>query len=250
MKKLSPAINRRQIVAVTILFLLNSDLVYAQTKVYVSSGTGFFINRSGYLVTNLHVVSQCQRIVVQSARLGPYFARVIGRNITNDLALLKVDAAGLEPPSLRTHARPVSTNEQVMIIGYPGDSYKTLQSVARNAVVTHPKGPNAEDGWFQVSDLIEQGNSGGPLLDASGNVLGVIVARAVTYRYQVDNPHDGTTTRSGVVIALSALKDFLNEYQISYTESDANSNLGADRLVDLAGRFVVNVRCETETELR
>lgn len=222
----------------------------AQVKIYVNSGTGFLVNRGGYLITNLHVVNQCQRIVVQSASLSARLAKVVGRNITHDLALLKIDGMGFEPGLFRVGQLPVTKGERVVVVGYPGDSFRRMQTVTREAVVTNPKGPKGEDSWLQLSDTIEQGNSGGPLMDSAGNVVGVIVAKAIIYSYHTNAPQDGTTTHSGVAIALPVVQSFLNQYQVSFATSDANSPLDSARITQYAERFVVNVRCETETEIR
>lgn len=241
-----------KIAAIILAAIMAASPAVAQTKVsvYFNSGTGFIISRSGHLLTNLHVVGQCQRIVVQSATLAARLARVVGRNQTHDLALLKIDGSGFEPGFFRASHLPVAKDERVVVVGYPGESFRQMQTVTREAVITNPKGPQGEDTWLQLSDTIEQGNSGGPLMDSAGNVVGVIVAKAVVYRYRENAPQDGITTHSGVAIALPVVQQFLNQYQIGYATSDANSMLDTSRITQHAERFVVNVRCETETEIR
>ena len=223
---------------------------YAQNlKIFVNSGTGFFVNRSGYFVTNLHVVSQCQRIVVRGA-VSARYAKIIGRDVKHDLALLKVDGMVGEFGAFRVDSMPVEKGERVVVVGYPGEAYKTLKTVTREAEIISTKGPQGENTWLQLSDLIEQGNSGGPLMDAYGNVIGVIVAKAVIYTYAKSDPENGTYTNSGVAIAAPVVRKFLDTHRVSYTTADANSTLGTDRLSDKAQRFVVSVRCETPTEVR
>jgi len=242
--------NMRWLLGCLVLAMLPISAEAAQVKIYVNSGTGFLVNRGGYLITNLHVVEQCQRIVVQSATLSARLARMIGRNQTHDLALLKIDGSGFEPGLFRVEGVPVAKGERVVVVGYPGESFRQMQTVTREAVVTNPKGPKGEDTWLQLSDTIEQGNSGGPLMDSAGNIIGVIVAKAVIYSYRTDAPQDGTTTHSGIAITLPVVRNFLNQYNVSYATSDANSVLDSTRITQYAERFVVNVRCETETEIR
>lgn len=219
-------------------------------KIFVNSGTGFIISRSGYVITNLHVVDYCNRITVHGAQVSGRLGKVIGRDVTHDLALIKIDGGGLDAGMFRDGRLQVIKGERVAIVGYPRDSYKRMQTVSREAVVIDPKGPNGNDNWLQISDMIEQGNSGGPLLDASGNIIGVIVAKAVIYTYKKSEPEQGTYTNSGVAIATPVVKKFLDAYNVPYASSDAASELSLDRLTDKAHGFVVNVLCETPTEVR
>lgn len=218
-------------------------------KIFVSSGTGFLASRSGHIVTNMHVVEYCERITVHGA-VTPRIASVIGRDAAHDLALLKIDGTGLEAAYFRDASLPVKKGERVVVVGYPGKSGALGQTVTNEALITNEKGPRGEDTWLQLSDTIVEGNSGGPLMDASGNVIGVIVARAVIYTYKTSAPENGTYTNSGVAIAAPVVKRFLDTYQVPYASSNANSEFSADRLTDHAHRFVVNVRCETQTEVR
>lgn len=238
--------------AMASLFALLAMPLAAQAqniKLYISSGTGFFVSRDGYLVTNLHVVTQCRRIVVVGA-VRPRLAKIIGRDVRHDLALLKVDATGVDTGLFRDDSLPVKKGERVVVVGYPGEAWRTAQTVTREAEIISDKGPRGEDTWLQMSDMIEQGNSGGPLLDSYGNVIGVIVARAVIYTYETSSPQNGTYNNSGVAIATKVVRNFLDSHHVSYRFSNAQSLLSFDRLTDEAHRFVVNVRCETPTEVR
>lgn len=246
----APQDNKVKWIATSLALFAMTSVGHAQViKISISSGTGFFVSRSGHVLTNLHVVNQCRRIVVAGA-FGAQLAQVVGRNARHDLALLRVDATGTETGLFRDDLLPVKKGERVAIIGYPGESWRTGKTVTREAEIISDKGPRGEDTWIQLSDMIEHGNSGGPLLDGYGNVIGVIVAKAVIYTYQKSAPENGTYNNSGVAIANSVVKKFLGDYRVPYAFSDAQSALSADRLTDKAQRFVVNVRCETPTELR
>jgi len=229
--------------------LILSDVSAATIKIAVNSGTGFFVSRNGYLITNLHVVQQCRRIVILGA-VHPSLAKVIARDVRHDLALLKVDTLSVDPAYLRDLNMPVKKGERVVIVGYPGDAWRTQKTVTREAEVINEKGPRGEDTWLQLSDRVEQGNSGGPLIDSYGNVIGVIVAKAVIYTYEKSAPQNGTYSNSGVAIALPVIRKFLDDYQVPYAFSDARSSLSTDRITDQSNHYIVNVRCETPTEVR
>jgi S1-C subfamily serine protease len=218
-------------------------------KVFMTSGTGFFVSQGGHIVTNKHVVGNCQKILVSGA-VRERQAQVIGHDYTHDLALLKIDETPPYIAYFRPERQSVQVGERVVIVGYPGEAAKAGNTVTREAEVLNDKGPKEEPQWMEISDVIEQGNSGGPLLDASGNVIGVVTAKATIYTYESDRPHDGVTRNSGIAISLPTLKKFLSGYRVNYREEASHNDLSASRVTDMANRFVVNVRCAYKTEVR
>lgn len=227
--------------------LLATTVQAEQIKVYFTSGTGFFVDNSGNLLTNNHVVKNCLRLTV-SDRDSTHSATITATDPANDLALLATGIGGTQAAQLRTTNQPLEVGERVVLVGYPGESYKT-GTVTREAKVIANTGPKGEPKWLQLSDVVVQGNSGGPLLDGSGNVVGVVSAKAVIYTFRQDAPEQGTTSNSGIAISLGVLRDFLDGNHINYRMANAGYFLTADRVTDEANRFVVNVRCETKSEV-
>ncbi|MFO0390000.1 MAG: serine protease [Alphaproteobacteria bacterium] len=238
-------------VTLTIL-MITASLHSAEAKtvkVFMTSGTGFFVSQGGHIVTNKHVVNNCHNIVVSGA-VAEQPAKIIGRDYDQDLALLKIDTTPPYVAFFRPESQPVEKGERVVIVGYPGESAKAGNTITREAEVLSLKGPKGEDQWMEVSDVIAQGNSGGPLLDVSGNVVGVVTAKATIYTYESDRPHDGVTRNSGIAITLPTLRNFLDGYRVYYREEDSSNDLSASSITDMANRFVVNVRCAYKTEVR
>jgi serine protease Do len=133
-----------------------------------SAGAGVVWLRSGLVVTNAHVaVGPRAEVVLPDGRALP--ARVIGRDTGRDLAALAVTADGLEA-ALRTDARGLRAGELVVALGHPfGVSY-----AASLGVVHRAPGPAQEPGgWMQADIRLGPGNSGGPLADISGRVVGI-----------------------------------------------------------------------------
>jgi serine protease Do len=228
---------------------LSAAAFASQVKIYISSGTGFLVSRDGYIVTNLHVVNYCQRITVAGA-LPVHEAKVVARDSDNDLALLKVETMGAEVGQFSSFREPLNIKDRVLIVGYPGQAAVTRNTVTRETEILNTTGPRGEEKWIQLGDVIEQGNSGGPLLDTAGNVVGVVSAKVLTYTYREDAPQDGVSRQFGVAIAVPVVEEFLDNQHVRYRTSDAGDYLSADRITDNARRFVVNVRCEYKTELR
>lgn len=218
-------------------------------KVYINSGTGFIVSKEGFVITNKHVVENCKQIFVTGA-VSQRPAEVIGSSRTYDLALLKIDGSSGDIAVLRSDSQPIEAGEGVVIVGYPGEAAREGHTVTREAKILNPKGPQGEDKWIEMDDVIEHGNSGGAVLDTSGNVVGVVAAKATIYTYPVNDPRNGTTRNSGIAVSLPTLKDFLSRYSVRYRESESSGGYSADRVTDIAERFIVNVRCAYRTEVR
>ncbi len=147
------------------------------TREAQSLGSGFLISADGYVVTNNHVVAPGQKgatvdsITVTLIDRKEYKAKLIGRDPTSDLALLKIDATNL--PFVRfgdsDHAR---VGDWVIAIGNPFGIGSTVTAGIVSAL-HRVTGGGAYDRFIQTDAAINQGNSGGPMFDMSGNVIGI-----------------------------------------------------------------------------
>jgi uncharacterized protein len=140
------------------------------------SGTGFFISASGHLLTNQHVVNGCHRITTD--RHGE--ATLVASDAKMDLAILKVE----HPADLWATIRvePPRLGESVYVFGYPLQGVLSSSGNFTSGVVSALVGFRNDPTRLQVSAPIQPGNSGGPVLDQSGRVLGVTVSTASSMR--------------------------------------------------------------------
>ncbi|HEX8105584.1 MAG TPA: trypsin-like peptidase domain-containing protein, partial [Solirubrobacteraceae bacterium] len=142
------------------------------------SGTGFVIDRDGTIVTNAHVVGDAAQVRVRFDDDGaPVAARVAGKDVSSDLAVLKVDpdaAAGVEPLAL-AESRSVQVGDAAIAIGFPLGLDRTATAGIVSGLERQIESPNgfSIDEVIQTDAPINPGNSGGPLLDARGRVIGV-----------------------------------------------------------------------------
>lgn len=150
-------------------------------------GTGFIVRANGVVVTNCHVVQGASRITVFTSEDEPtrYDARVIGGDCEHDLAVLKVDAEGL--PTIRFgSSTDLRLGQQVVAIGYalaleggPSVTAGIVSSLDRTIRVPDPQCTVCTNGVRTYSDVIQtdaainHGNSGGPLVDMAGRLVGI-----------------------------------------------------------------------------
>jgi putative serine protease PepD len=148
-------------------------------KTAVGSGTGFLIDTNGRFVTNAHVVGNADRVVVKFGSRGDSLdARVIGRDVSDDLAILSVDPNsvpnGVKPLQF-ADSRNVRIGDPAIAIGNPFGLDRTATEGIVSAVGRHIEAPNGFeiDSVIQTDAPINPGNSGGPLLNSSAQVIGV-----------------------------------------------------------------------------
>jgi len=137
------------------------------------SGSGFFITEDGYFITNAHVVKNAHRVKIkQSGNVLP--AVVVREDALDDLALLKV-AGNFKPLGIATNE--VDLGQAVFTIGFPDIRLQGTEPKYTDGKISSLNGLKDDPTEYQISVPVQPGNSGGPLVDANGNVEGVIVAR-------------------------------------------------------------------------
>ncbi len=152
--------------------------VWGQTVSNAVSGSGFVISEDGYILTNYHVIKGVSNITVFFSDDTSYDATVVGDEEDNDIAVLKIDAKGLKPIVLGDSSS-ITVGENVYAIGNPlGELTFTLTGglvSAKDRSVTNSDGTAIN--MIQTDTAINSGNSGGPLFDQYGQVIGVVSAK-------------------------------------------------------------------------
>ena len=140
------------------------------------SGSGFFIDKEGYLLTNHHVIEGADRVDVSLFDSRTLRAKVIGSDRETDLALLKVDEPGEYPAIVLGDSDALRVGEWVVAIGNPLRMYDHTVTVGvvsyKGRVLWNP----SFDNFIQTDAAINFGNSGGPLLNSQGEVVGINTA--------------------------------------------------------------------------
>ena len=137
-------------------------------------GSGFILDKSGHILTNYHVVAGANRgVEVQLSDKRKFAAHVIGTDRTHDLALLQIDAPNLQPVTLADSSQ-LNVGQKVYAIGNPFGLAGTMTRGIISAIrpIRNGEGAPIEDA-IQTAAAINPGNSGGPLLNSSGEVIGI-----------------------------------------------------------------------------
>jgi len=146
----------------------------ANQIVYKSGGTGFIIDAKGLLVTNYHVVNGARHIAVQNSR-GEFIAKVIYTDKAKDIAILRIEDEDFKPYSSVPYSiskSPVKLAEPIFTLGYPKN-----EIVYGQGYLSSLTGFNGDTLSCQIEIAANHGNSGSPILNKNGEVVGILNAR-------------------------------------------------------------------------
>lgn len=218
---------------------LAADLLASETafttpdRAQLGSGTGFVVSGSGHVLTNGHVVSQCGQVAVDGIR-----ADVVALSSVEDLALVKVDAPTSGVAAFA--AKDARLNADVTVTGFPLNGLLTGLNVTRGSV-SGALGIGGDDRRMQISAPIQSGNSGGPVLDASGAVVGVVVSKLNAAR--IADRTGEIPQNINFAIRADVARDFLKGNGLDVVEAGAASPVPPEDLAEAARRFTVLVGC-------
>ena len=160
------------------------DAIYAEAqKNAVSSGTGFFLSNDGYIVTNNHVIENAQNGNIKITGINEDYhtsfkARVEVTDKQNDLTILRIIGS---TPTIKVpyvfKFTTASVGEECFVLGYPLISSMGKDIKLTNGIISSKTGYDGNIAQYQISAPVQPGNSGGPLFDKNGNIIGIVQAK-------------------------------------------------------------------------
>jgi S1-C subfamily serine protease len=205
-----------------------------------ATASGFFVDRAGLIVTNHHVIDGCRHLSVRtvSGELVP--AAIKSDDPANDLALLSTGRTVAAAAQLRVDPPPRS-GESVIAIGYPLAGILSDEAKVTTGSVSSLAGIANDSRMIQVTAPIQSGNSGGPLLDVFGNVVGVIVSRLNGPRLLAQT---GTLPENvNFAIKASVLSTFLSSQGVSTASRASSRRKPPEDIASEAREYTVLLAC-------
>jgi S1-C subfamily serine protease len=203
-----------------------------------SSGTGFFVSDQGYVLTNAHVINGCSSIQAPGPN-GLTSARLVAKDVTNDLALLKTELKPSKVAQLRTDIR---LGEPVAAFGYPLIGVLSSTGNFTTGNVTSLTGLKDDTRYLQISTPVQPGNSGGPLLDGSGNFVGVVSAKLDALLVMVATEGD-IPQNVNFAIKSSVAATFLQSNGVTFLTGSPGATIPPADIADQAKAMSLPVLC-------
>ncbi len=175
-------------------------------------GSGFIINEDGEIITNNHVVAGSRNLTVTLSDHKQYPATVLGIDRRSDLAILRINAGRKLPYVHLGDSDKLVVGQKVLAIGNPFGLEGTLTTGIVSSLGRSLEGENGVplEGMIQTDAAINPGNSGGPLLDSSGNVIGINTA---IYSQPSSDGGEGGNIGIGFAMPINRAKQKLEEYR-------------------------------------
>ena len=200
------------------------------SKTVSSSGTAFFVNNKGNIVTNFHVVEECNDQSKIMYKDEEYPAKLIASDKKLDLALLKVELKNSGYLKLSYNPKKM---QKIYAAGYPFGKYLSDDLKFTDGIISSLKGFDDNTNQLQISAAINPGNSGGPIINQSGELVGVAVSGL----------DKGATEGINFAIKSEAVKTFMTANKIKPSSSLYSRELNNDKLLSILEEATVYTFC-------
>jgi len=201
-----------------------------------ATGTAFAVAADGRYLTNRHVIDGCAELTLTPAGAAATPARVVAADAARDLALLAAPAAAR--PALPLGPGDPAVGTPVAVVGYPNHGLVAIVPILEDGVVLPDSRPGDR---FALAADVRRGNSGGPVLDRTGTVLGVVYGSVDTPRLFAAT---GRIMRDvGVAISAASVRGFLAAHGVAPAAARGGGPLADDALLERARESLAQVRC-------
>ena len=204
-----------------------------------ASGTGFIVSRQGHLLTNHHVIDGCQSVRATVAGHKQPIT-VVGTDAENDLAVLQLPAPSPSVARFR-EGRTIRPGDSVVVVGFPLPGLLASEANVTTGTVSALAGIGNNTRFLQITAPVQPGNSGGPLLDRSGQIVGVVVSKlnALTIAKATgDIPQNINFAINGAVA-----KAFLDSQSVEYETGASSTKMEPAESGAAAKKFTFLVEC-------
>jgi S1-C subfamily serine protease len=205
------------------------------------TGTGFVISASGHIVTNHHVVNGCVGDI-KGNLTGEAGAtlRLVNSDQANDLALLQGPADAFKRFA-KIRDRSIRSGDSVTAIGFPFHGLLTSDFTVTTGIVSSLSGVRNDSRFLQISAAVQPGNSGGPLLDSSGEIVGMVAAKLNALG--VLRATGNIPENINFAIKTGALRDFLDNSVVPYETAAPGAELKTSEIADAARAYTLLISC-------
>jgi V8-like Glu-specific endopeptidase len=209
-------------------------------------GSGFVIQQNGYILTNYHVIKNATRITVTVPGRQAVAARLVTADQEKDLAILQVSLRNLTALPIAS-SETVQVLDSITVLGYPlPGELGTALSASDGKVNAVREGRSNGTRLFQIDANVNPGNSGGPLLNNHGEVVGIIVAKINSLQYAKDN--GAIPERINFAIPINEAQELLRKLTPNFTPSNRQDVLTDQQVFQSAkGSTVLIVADQDET---
>jgi S1-C subfamily serine protease len=199
-------------------------------------GTGFFVSNNGEILTNNHVVAGCHNLTIKNGQP----VQVISRDSASDLALVKADLKPDQIAVFRSGPAP-RIGDTVVVFGFPLPGILSSEGNVSTGILSATTGLQNDIRFVQISAPVQPGNSGGPVFDTSGHVIGVVVAKLDALRvaqFTGDVPQN-----VNFAVHWSEVRALLDDQGVRYKKLPSQQAIGTRAIAKIGAEISVTLDC-------
>ena len=222
-----------------------------QQKPSNETGSGFYVSKFRHIVTNQHVVNKCKKITVGDSMSTQIPANLIASDKRNDLAILQTVSMEMASADTKSFVRKLAIEivpvlsgglmrsedvvggEEIFVAGFPLANQISDSLKLSDGIVSSTKGYENDVSKFEITSVVRKGNSGGPIYDKKGNIVGVVVEQVNVSRS--DNVN--------FAIKGSTVKQFLSAHNVPTKWSNRQDKIDTKDIYKIASKQTVMVMC-------
>jgi tetratricopeptide (TPR) repeat protein/V8-like Glu-specific endopeptidase len=223
------------------------------------TGSGFYISKMGHVITNAHVVQNCSSVTVGDNANKQIRVKIIRTDKSNDLALLKLSTLEMDSTESKSIIQklsisviPLVTNgllrsedvrlgEKILVAGYPFGNLISNTMKFTSGIVSATFGAGDDSGQFQIDAAIQPGNSGGPIYDNGGNIVGIVVSQLNKLR--MVETLGAIPENQNFGIKASTVRQFLESSGLPSKKVERTKDIPSDEVAKIAENQALLVIC-------
>lgn len=210
-----------------------------------TSGTGFVISATGHIITNNHVIDGCVGDIKGNLTGGvPAVLRVVSKDSANDMALLQGPADTFKSFA-KIRDRSIRSGDGVTAIDFPFHGLLSSDFTVTTGIISSLSGIKNDSRMLQISAAVQPGNSGGPLIDSSGRIVGIVSEKLNALG--VLRVTGAIPENINFAIKTGAIRDFLDNSVVAYDTAAPGTELKTSDIAEAARAWTLLITC-TATE--
>ena len=203
-----------------------------------ATGSGFYVTTTGHVLTNNHVVAECSEVKITEAEHSTT-AKVLATDANLDLALVQLPHA--VPTAVVFRENAPRLGENVVVMGFPLSGLLSSDAVVTTGIVSALAGMRDDKHQLQISAPVQPGNSGGPLLDPAGHLVGVVVAKLDGVR--MASLTGAIPENVNFAIKGEEARSFLRAHGVGVVTAPSGKDLTTDVIAEQGLRYTVRLEC-------
>jgi S1-C subfamily serine protease len=206
------------------------------------SGTGFVVSANGHVVTNNHVIDGCVGDIKGNLTgEAAIVLRLVSSDANNDLALLQAPSTTTFKDFAKIRDRSIRSGDSIIAIGFPFHGLLTSDFTVTTGIVSSLSGLRNDSRFLQISAGVQPGNSGGPLFDTTGQIVGVVTGKLDGLRIAAATGN--IPENINFAIKTGALRDFLDNSVVPYQTSEPKGELKTTDIAGNARPYTMLISC-------